>query len=111
MVAGKRVNPRVRALVVPGSAGVSGKRRGRGLDRVFEAAGLSGGAPGLLDVPWDEPRHPPAGRAMRFDLEPELRGSAGTRRAHAPRQPGNGRGDSARGHFVDVRELSLEPVA
>src|SRR5579875_2308248 len=37
---------------------------------------------GLLDVPGHEPRHACAGRALRLDLQPQLRGSARTRRAH-----------------------------
>ena len=40
VVAGKRVHPRVRAMVVPGSASVKRRPRHEGLDRVFEAAGL-----------------------------------------------------------------------
>ena len=39
----------------------------------------------LLDVPRDEPRHPLAGRALRLDLQPQLRGPPGPRRAHPPR--------------------------
>ena len=45
----------------------------------------------LLDVPGDEPRHPPARRALRLDLEPQLRGPPGPRRAHAPRLAADGR--------------------
>ena len=40
---------------------------------------------GLLDVPRHEPRHRGAGRARRLDLQPQLRGPPGPRRAHAPR--------------------------
>ena len=40
---------------------------------------------GLLDVPGHEPGHPRAGRALRLDLEPQLRGPPGARRAHPPR--------------------------
>src|SRR5205085_12592699 len=51
----------------------------------------------LLDVPGDEPGHPRAGRALRLDVEPELRGAAGKRRPDAPHQPGDGRGGCDRG--------------
>src|SRR3982751_201016 len=45
---------------------------------------------GLLDVPGNEPGHPAAWRALRLDLKPQLRGTAGAGRAHASRQPANG---------------------
>ena len=47
----------------------------------------------LLDVPRHEPRRALTGRALRVDVEPQLRGPAGRGRAHAPRQPGGGCGD------------------
>ena len=40
VVAGKRVHPRVRALVVPGSATVKRQAEDEGLDRVFQEAGF-----------------------------------------------------------------------
>ena len=39
----------------------------------------------LFDVPRHESRHPRAGRALRVDLQPQLRGPPGARRAHPPR--------------------------
>ena len=38
-----------------------------------------------------------AGRALRLDLEPQLRGPPGRRRPHAPRQPADGRRRRDRG--------------
>ena len=46
----------------------------------------------LLDVPRHEPRPARRRRALRLDLEPQLRGPPGRGRAHAPRQPGDGGG-------------------
>ena len=40
VVAGKRVHPRVRAMVVPGSVAVKREAEAEGLDRVFEEAGF-----------------------------------------------------------------------
>ena len=60
VVAGKQVHPRVRAMVVPGSAGVKRRAEEEGLDRIFEAAGFEWRRGRLLDVPRDEPGHPPA---------------------------------------------------
>ena len=38
-----------------------------------------------------EPRHPAAGRALRLDQQPQLRGPPGQGRPHAPGQPADGR--------------------
>jgi 3-isopropylmalate/(R)-2-methylmalate dehydratase large subunit len=40
LVSGKHVHPSVRALVVPGSAGVKQQAEDEGLDRIFTAAGF-----------------------------------------------------------------------
>src|SRR6188508_1322438 len=45
---------------------------------------------GLLDVSRDERRHSGAGRALRVDLEPELRRTAGARRPHASDESSDG---------------------
>src|SRR5206468_1197898 len=47
--------------------------------------------------PRHEPGHPSAGRALRVDVEPELRGPAGRGRADASAQPGDGRRRGGRG--------------
>src|SRR5439155_7389081 len=47
-------------------------------------------------VPGDEPRHPPAQRALRVDVQPQLRGAAGRRRPNPPREPGLGGGQRDR---------------
>src|SRR5579864_7029408 len=44
----------------------------------------------LQHVPGDEPRYPPAGRALRQHVEPKFRRAPGQRRPHAPRQPTHG---------------------
>ena len=93
---GHHVHPSVRAMVVPGSAQVKQQAEAEGLDRVFVDAGLRVAARGLLDVPRHEPRHPPAGRALRVDVEPQLRRPPGRGRAHASRQPGRRRRDRDR---------------
>ncbi|HZD05901.1 MAG TPA: 3-isopropylmalate dehydratase large subunit [Longimicrobiales bacterium] len=40
VVAGRRVHPRVRAMVVPGSTGVKARAEAEGLDRIFQDAGF-----------------------------------------------------------------------
>ena len=91
VVAGRRVADGVQAIVVPGSAQVKRAGRGRGAARGLRGRGLRVAARGLLDVPRHEPGHPPAGRAVRVDVEPQLRGPAGRGRAHASAQPRDGR--------------------
>src|SRR3954449_1147152 len=51
----------------------------------------------LLDVPRHESGRAGSGRALRVHVEPQLRGPAGRRWPHAPRQSGDGRRGGARG--------------
>jgi 3-isopropylmalate/(R)-2-methylmalate dehydratase large subunit len=111
VVAGKRVHPRVRALVVPGSAGVKRQAEEEGLDRVFEAAGFE----------WRR-----AGCSMCLGMNPDIlqpgeRCASTSNRNFEGRQGRGGRthlvspavaaATALAGHFVDVRELAPEPVA
>ena len=96
VVAGKQVHPSVRALVVPGSATIKRLAEEEGLDRIFVDAGFEWRRGGVLDVPRHESRRARRRRALRLDLEPQLRGPAGTRRPHAPGQPAARRGDGDR---------------
>jgi 3-isopropylmalate/(R)-2-methylmalate dehydratase large subunit len=111
VVAGKRVDPRVRALVVPGSAGVKRQAEEEGLDRIFEAAGFE----------WRR-----AGCSMCLGMNPDIlepgeRCASTSNRNFEGRQGRGGRthlvspamaaATALAGRFVDVRELALEPVA
>ena len=111
VVAGKRVHPRVRALVVPGSAGVKRRAEEEGLDRIFEAAGFE----------WRR-----AGCSMCLGMNPDIlqpgeRCASTSNRNFEGRQGRGGRthlvspamaaATALAGHFVDIRELALEPVA
>ena len=111
MVAGRKVAGSVRAMVVPGSQQVKSQAEDEGLDEVFRSAGFEWRTAGLLDVPGHEPRHPGRGRALRLDLEPQLRGSPGQGRAHPPGQsPKMAAAAAVEGHFVDIRELGMRPL-
>ena len=84
-----------------------------GLDGVFIAAGFEWREPRLLDVPRHEPRQARAGRALRVDVEPQLRGTPGPRRPHPSRLAGRRRRDRGRRplrHPGGPRGLSVEPV-
>ena len=88
---------RVSAMVVPGSQQVAKQAETRGPGRDLPRRRLRLAHRGLLDVPGHEPGHPRAGRALRVDLEPQLRGPPGPRRAHPPRVPADGRRRRDRG--------------
>ena len=85
VVKGRKVADDVYAMVVPGSEQVQAAGRERGPGRGLPGRRLRLARRRLLDVPGHEPGHPAAGRALRLDLEPQLRGPPGPRRPHAPR--------------------------
>ncbi len=102
---GKRVHPRVRALVVPGSYQVKRQAEAEGLDRVFEEAGFA----------WRE-----AGCSMcigmnRDVLSPGERAASTSNRNFEGRQgkgsrthlvsPAMAAAAAVAGHFVDVRDV------
>jgi hypothetical protein len=66
----------VRTLVVPGSVAVKAQAEAEGLDGSSRSR-LRVARAGLLDVPGHEPRQARAGRALRVDVEPQLRGPPG----------------------------------
>ena len=71
--------------------------RGRGPRRDVPRRRLRVAHRRLLDVPGHERGHPRPRRALRVDLEPQLRGPPGPRRPHAPRLPADGRRRGDRG--------------
>jgi 3-isopropylmalate/(R)-2-methylmalate dehydratase large subunit len=111
VVAGKHVHPSVRAMVVPGSAAVKAQAEAEGLDRVFEAAGFE----------WRR-----AGCSMCLGMNPDIlspgeRCASTSNRNFEGRQGAGGRthlvspamaaAAALEGHFVDIREYALAPVA
>jgi 3-isopropylmalate/(R)-2-methylmalate dehydratase large subunit len=110
VVAGKRVDPRVRAMVVPGSATVKRQAEEEGLDRIFEQAGLE----------WRR-----AGCSMCLGMNPDIlapeeRCASTSNRNFEGRQGRGGRthlvspamaaAAAIAGHFVDVREWEQVPA-
>jgi 3-isopropylmalate/(R)-2-methylmalate dehydratase large subunit len=107
VVAGRRVHPEVRAMVVPGSASVKRQAEEEGLDRVFSEAGFE----------W---RH--AGCSMCLGMNPDIlapgeRCASTSNRNFEGRQGSGGRthlvspamaaAAAIAGHFVDVREWDV----
>ena len=87
-----RSHPSCARWSCPGSAAVRRQAEDGGARRGLRRGRLRVAASRLLDVPRHEPRRARARRALRVDLEPQLRGTPGRRRADASRQPGDGRG-------------------
>jgi 3-isopropylmalate/(R)-2-methylmalate dehydratase large subunit len=111
LVAGRHVNPHVRALVVPGSATVKRQAESEGLDRIFREAGFE----------WRD-----AGCSMCLGMNPDIlqpgeRCASTSNRNFEGRQGRGGRthllspamaaAAAIEGHFVDVREWDRDPVA
>jgi 3-isopropylmalate/(R)-2-methylmalate dehydratase large subunit len=111
IVAGRTVDPRVKALVVPGSAAVRRQAEHEGLDRIFLDAGFE----------WRL-----AGCSMCLGMNPDIlapgeRCASTSNRNFEGRQGRGGRthlvspqmaaAAALHGHFVDVRALDPEPVA
>jgi 3-isopropylmalate/(R)-2-methylmalate dehydratase large subunit len=110
VVAGRRVHPRVRAMVVPGSATVKRQAEEEGLDRVFEQAGFE----------WRR-----AGCSMCLGMNPDIlapgeRCASTSNRNFEGRQGSGGRthlvsppmaaAAAIAGHFVDVRDWDALPA-
>jgi 3-isopropylmalate/(R)-2-methylmalate dehydratase large subunit len=110
VVRGKRVHPRVRAMVVPGSAAVKRHAEAEGLDRIFEQAGFE----------WRR-----AGCSMCLGMNPDVlapgeRCASTSNRNFEGRQGRGGRthlvspamaaAAALAGHFVDTRARELAPA-
>jgi 3-isopropylmalate/(R)-2-methylmalate dehydratase large subunit len=111
VVRGRRVHPRVRAMVVPGSAQVKVAAEAEGLDRVFSDAGFE----------WRD-----AGCSMCLGMNPDILGpgercASTSNRNFEGRQGAGGRthllsppmaaAAALHGHLVDVRSLDVrEPI-
>ncbi len=84
---GRSVHAGLRALAVPGILSGEGTGRGGGPGQDLHRRRLRVARARLLHVPRHEPRQARRGRALRLDLEPQLRGSPGTGWPHPPRLP------------------------
>jgi 3-isopropylmalate/(R)-2-methylmalate dehydratase large subunit len=105
---GRKVSPRVRAMVVPGSGLVKAEAEREGLDRVFKSAGFE----------WRE-----AGCSMCLGMNPDIlmpgeRCASTSNRNFEGRQGKGGRthlvspemaaAAAVAGHFVDIRDWQIE---
>ena len=93
---GKKIKDGMRAMVVPGSGLVRAQAEEEGLAQIFIDAGFEWRLAGCSMCLAMNPDQLVPGRALCGHLEPQLRGPAGPRRAHAPdvaRDGGGGGGD------------------
>ena len=109
VVRGRKVSPRVRAMVVPGSQQVKMQAEREGLDRIFKEAGFE----------WRD-----SGCSMCLGMNPDIlqpgeRCASTSNRNFEGRQGRGGRthlvspmmaaAAAIAGHFVDIREWDIEP--
>ncbi len=83
---GRRVKDGLRAMIVPGSGLVRAQAEAEGIAQKLIEAGFDWRMAGCSMCLGDEPRPARARRALRLDLEPQLRGPPGPRRPHPPAQ-------------------------
>ena len=108
MVAGRKVDPRVTALVVPGSAKVRRQAEEEGLDRVFLDAGFEWRLAGCSMCLAMNPDVVPPGERCASTSNRNFEGRQGVgSRTHLV-SPAMAAAAAIQGHFVDVR--TLEPV-
>ena len=116
LVEGRRKADNITAWIVPGSKGVEAAARAEGLDQHPRRRGFRTPPAGLFGVPGDERRQDPGGQIQRFDLEPQFRGPAGSRRPYdavgcgrCRRRRGDGRDFRSRAKCSICKRLSLCP--
>ena len=106
VVAGRRVHPKVRAMVVPGSAQVKAQAEAEGLDRVFEAAGFEWRRAGCSMCLGMNPDVLAPGERCASTSNRNFEGRQGARgRTHLV-SPALAAAAAIAGHFVDARELA-----
>jgi 3-isopropylmalate/(R)-2-methylmalate dehydratase large subunit len=84
---GRKVNPKVRVMVVPGSMEVKRQAEAEGLPEIFRAAGCDWREPGCSMCIAMNGDQLAAGRIQRLDQQSQLRRTAGQRWQDLPRLP------------------------
>ena len=111
IVAGRRVHPSVRAMVVPGSASVRRRAEEEGLDVVFQRAGFEWRRAGCSMCIGMNPDVLASGERCASTSNRNFEGRQGRGgRTHLV-SPGMAAAAALTGHFVDVRDLQPEAVA
>ena len=88
---GRKVSPKVRTLVVPGSQQIKRQAEAEGLDQIFRAAGAEWREAGCsMCIAMNGDQLTP-GPVQRLHLQPQLRRPPGQGRPHLPGQPAHRR--------------------
>jgi 3-isopropylmalate/(R)-2-methylmalate dehydratase large subunit len=110
IVKGKKVAPNVRAIVVPGSQAVKQKAEEEGLADIFREAGFEWRDSGCSMCLSMNPDVVPEGERCASTSNRNFEGRQGKgARTHLV-SPAMAAAAALYGHFVDVRELLLQPV-
>jgi 3-isopropylmalate/(R)-2-methylmalate dehydratase large subunit len=110
IVKGKKVTPNVRAIVVPGSQAVKQKAEEEGLADIFREAGFEWRDSGCSMCLSMNPDVVPEGERCASTSNRNFEGRQGKgARTHLV-SPAMAAAAALYGHFVDVRELLLQPV-
>ncbi len=92
MLKGRKVNPGVRALIVPGSQQVKRQAEAEGLDRIFRDAGAEWRESGCsMCIAMNGDQLQPGEYSVSTSNR-NFEGRQGPGRAHLPGQPADGRG-------------------
>ena len=106
MIDGKKVHPRVNAMVVPGSGLVKEQAEAEGLDKIFLAAGFEWREPGCSMCLAMNPDRLAPGERCASTSNRNFEGRQGFKgRTHLV-SPAMAAAAAVAGHFVDVREWS-----
>jgi 3-isopropylmalate/(R)-2-methylmalate dehydratase large subunit len=110
VVAGKHVHPRVRALVVPGSAAVRRQAEEEGLDRIFTDAGFEWRLAGCSMCIGMNPDFAAPGERCASTSNRNFEGRQGAGARTHLLSPPMAAAAAVAGHIVDVREFDLAAV-
>jgi len=105
VVRGRKVAAGVIAIVSPGSQIVKSEAESEGLDKVFRDAGFEWRSSGCSMCVGMNGDLVAAGERCRVNVEPQLRGPAGSRRPYPSRKSCDGRGAAIAGRLTDVRKM------
>jgi 3-isopropylmalate/(R)-2-methylmalate dehydratase large subunit len=104
IVAGRKVNPRVSAMIVPGSGLVKEQAEAEGLDKIFKAAGFDWREPGCSMCLAMNPDKLAPGERCASTSNRNFEGRQGYKgRTHLV-SPSMAAAAAIAGHFVDIRE-------
>jgi 3-isopropylmalate/(R)-2-methylmalate dehydratase large subunit len=104
IVAGHKVNPRVSAMIVPGSGLVKAQAEAEGLDKIFKAAGFDWREPGCSMCLAMNPDKLAPGERCASTSNRNFEGRQGYKgRTHLV-SPSMAAAAAIAGHFVDIRE-------